>query len=587
MSSTETFDIVDLIKDYIIREGVEDPSGQKVVRFGDLRQDNQLEPIGALPRYLKMAKRNKIIHFESENLQKGVHDRMMIKLLSKGPYRASMDFSLDTRRESADEEIGRMSNRSSGDRMSKGTDHGFVKTDFRSPEGLQAEQSGCSPESMPEQHNERMPELYNERMSIQHNERTVDHPQDVLSKFDRSSPDRTSDAQDRMYGSRTGHTTSDRVSMTRDSPSEDRMPINTIIAASPRPVSPLPSQALPTISSPEPVMQHEPEPVTQDEPERRSEQDSVLSSSDLNRSSDKNLWTVDTDYVRHRTASPNRMPGRIDCRANSGSPAPAMSSKDENGKWVVNTGYVDHRTTSPNRTSARQGSQVLTVASVCDSSQKDESGNWKVSTAYVHHRTASPNRTNGRDGVVDGAPVVEASKRDSSGNWKVDTDYVQHRTASPDRLVQRQKENVQNLESSRRDSRGNWKVETDYVKHRTISPGRVVQREQAAEVIQSSQKDDDGRWVVDTSYVKHRTEVPDHLRTSQFSKKLSEFNDPLDKKYDLDELVGKCPDGVDPSKKELYLEDFQFEAVFNMSSDAFQKMPKWKQQNIKKSANLF
>ncbi|CAI9540027.1 unnamed protein product, partial [Staurois parvus] len=47
------------------------------------------------------------------------------------------------------------------------------------------------------------------------------------------------------------------------------------------------------------------------------------------------------------------------------------------------------------------------------------------------------------------------------------------------------------------------------------------------------------------------------------------------------------PDGVDPSKKELYLSDSDFANMFGMPKAQFYQLPKWKQQNIKKQHGLF
>jgi hypothetical protein len=57
----------------------------------------------------------------------------------------------------------------------------------------------------------------------------------------------------------------------------------------------------------------------------------------------------------------------------------------------------------------------------------------------------------------------------------------------------------------------------------------------------------------------------------------------------LTELTKKdsLPPGVDSGKKEEYLSDADFEAVFKMKKDAFAKLPGWKKTELKKSNNLF
>eukprot|EP01023_Acetabularia_acetabulum_P035871 TRINITY_DN3388_c0_g1_i10.p1 TRINITY_DN3388_c0_g1~~TRINITY_DN3388_c0_g1_i10.p1 ORF type:complete len:596 (+),score=158.97 TRINITY_DN3388_c0_g1_i10:132-1919(+) len=49
----------------------------------------------------------------------------------------------------------------------------------------------------------------------------------------------------------------------------------------------------------------------------------------------------------------------------------------------------------------------------------------------------------------------------------------------------------------------------------------------------------------------------------------------------------KLEDGIDPSRKELYLSDDEFQKVFKMDKDDFAELPKWKQQSQKKSLGLF
>nr|2RJV_A Chain A, Villin-1 [unidentified]2RJW_A Chain A, Villin-1 [Gallus gallus]2RJW_B Chain B, Villin-1 [Gallus gallus] len=61
--------------------------------------------------------------------------------------------------------------------------------------------------------------------------------------------------------------------------------------------------------------------------------------------------------------------------------------------------------------------------------------------------------------------------------------------------------------------------------------------------------------------------------------------------FPLDVLVNTAaedlPRGVDPSRKENYLSDEDFKAVFGMTRSAFANLPLWKQQNLKKEKGLF
>jgi hypothetical protein len=57
--------------------------------------------------------------------------------------------------------------------------------------------------------------------------------------------------------------------------------------------------------------------------------------------------------------------------------------------------------------------------------------------------------------------------------------------------------------------------------------------------------------------------------------------------YSYEVLSSSVPEGVDPSRKELYLEDRSFDEVFNMSRRDFLLLPLWRQQMKKKQLKLF
>lgn len=57
--------------------------------------------------------------------------------------------------------------------------------------------------------------------------------------------------------------------------------------------------------------------------------------------------------------------------------------------------------------------------------------------------------------------------------------------------------------------------------------------------------------------------------------------------HPLEVLQNGCPPGVPPACKEDYLCDADFESAFRMKREAFSKLPKWKQQNLKKLAKIF
>lgn len=54
-----------------------------------------------------------------------------------------------------------------------------------------------------------------------------------------------------------------------------------------------------------------------------------------------------------------------------------------------------------------------------------------------------------------------------------------------------------------------------------------------------------------------------------------------------DESVDLAARGVDTSRKEMYLPDEDFEALFGMDKEKFLALPQWRQKNLKKTHNLF
>ena len=57
--------------------------------------------------------------------------------------------------------------------------------------------------------------------------------------------------------------------------------------------------------------------------------------------------------------------------------------------------------------------------------------------------------------------------------------------------------------------------------------------------------------------------------------------------FTYEALKAGVPSGVDPTKKEAYLDAAEFQSVFGMSIDAFNATPKWKRDNKKKEVGLF
>jgi len=58
-------------------------------------------------------------------------------------------------------------------------------------------------------------------------------------------------------------------------------------------------------------------------------------------------------------------------------------------------------------------------------------------------------------------------------------------------------------------------------------------------------------------------------------------------KYSYAELTSGCPDGVDPTKKEQYLNDAEFQEKFGMTAAEFEKLAAWKRKKKKEEVGLF
>lgn len=66
------------------------------------------------------------------------------------------------------------------------------------------------------------------------------------------------------------------------------------------------------------------------------------------------------------------------------------------------------------------------------------------------------------------------------------------------------------------------------------------------------------------------------------------FLDSFQFKFSLEALKNLgSKDGVDPTKKEEYLEDKEFEEVFGMNMEKFQGLRLWKRRDLKRKVGLF
>ncbi|KAI3370212.1 hypothetical protein L3Q82_024994 [Scortum barcoo] len=103
---------------------------------------------------------------------------------------------------------------------------------------------------------------------------------------------------------------------------------------------------------------------------------------------------------------------------------------------------------------------------------------------------------------------------------------------------------------------------------------------------------DPSKWSGGKSYEVLKKELGDMASPVQIS---TEQNCPEPEKsyssFPPDALVNKLanelPEGVDPTKKEKYLSDSDFNNVFGMTKDNFVSLPRWKQLNLKKEKGMF
>jgi len=85
-------------------------------------------------------------------------------------------------------------------------------------------------------------------------------------------------------------------------------------------------------------------------------------------------------------------------------------------------------------------------------------------------------------------------------------------------------------------------------------------------------------------YTKRKVPVSFNSGLSSVRDALAQYN----RKFTYDELVEKkYPKGIDTSRLEDYLNDDEFEKVFEMSLEEFQKQPLWKRQNVKRDLGLY
>merc|ERR1711953_316102 len=65
------------------------------------------------------------------------------------------------------------------------------------------------------------------------------------------------------------------------------------------------------------------------------------------------------------------------------------------------------------------------------------------------------------------------------------------------------------------------------------------------------------------------------------------FLDPSTNKFSLDSLKDKTVAGVDPKRREYYLEDDEFQRVMSVPKAEYEAMVGWKKMELKKKAGMF
>ena len=86
---------------------------------------------------------------------------------------------------------------------------------------------------------------------------------------------------------------------------------------------------------------------------------------------------------------------------------------------------------------------------------------------------------------------------------------------------------------------------------------------------------------------KSATIVEEEKKSEALVEDTKKYLDPEDNKFDYEALKGAFPPGVNPTKKELYLSEENFQTVFGMSAAAFKDLKAWKQNDLKKAKGLF
>lgn len=236
------------------------------------------------------------------------------------------------------------------------------------------------------------------------------------------------------------------------------------------------------------------------------------------------------------------------------------SAEDKEKRWAVDTSYVDRRTADLSNLEPRRGETAVVGDStlLARSTSKTDDGKWQsVDTSYIDRRTQDTSNLAGRQtgdkAVVPSDAISSGTVKGDDGKWTVNTSYIKDRTADTSNLESRKSQN--NIGS----------VASTLTKRKS-----------------------GGKWEVDTSYIGYRTADAALVRSKEEKDDKTNYEDPAEKQYSYEEITqDKRPAGIDPSKKEAYLTDADFQTVMGVTRVEFAQMAKWKQQNMKKAKNLF
>jgi hypothetical protein len=67
----------------------------------------------------------------------------------------------------------------------------------------------------------------------------------------------------------------------------------------------------------------------------------------------------------------------------------------------------------------------------------------------------------------------------------------------------------------------------------------------------------------------------------------SDYLDPMKNKFPYAELKAKTAKGIDPSCREFYLNDDEFNKLFGMNKEKYMNVAEWKKKNLKQKLDLF